>query len=1725
MARQLESPELYTIAWIAALPIERAAATALLQEVHKEPKGFTQNATDSNSYCWGRLGEHNIVIASLPAGVYGTTPAAMTASDLIHSLPHIRFGLLVGIGGGISRPVEDQDIRLGDIVVSQPEGTTGGVVQHDFGKATAGRAWEQKGSLNRPPSVLLHALARLQAEHERMPSKIPELLKAMWNKNDRHMTKGKTNYTYPGAKNDRLFKSEHTHVGLGTCVKCDPAWEVERQERDSTDPEIHYGIIASGNTLIKDAAFRDSLSEKHQFLCVEMEAAGLMDRFPCLVIRGICDYADSHKNDGWQRYAAATAAAFAAELLGHVPTNKVQEARQAIEVVRGLEHKITNLSTSVDKIELKIVLDRLPDAAGARFDSQTEEHNPKCLANTRVDLLRDVSSWITEDASKPILWLNGMAGTGKSTIARTVASDRSDHGDLGASFFFKRGEADRGSLQRFVPTIARQLSRNIPGFALSVKAALDSDPEITSKSVAKQFAALVEAPMVNLTKKISRFTIVVDALDECDGDDEIRSLIRLLSRTSPIQHCLRILIKSRPDLPIRLGFAKVSGSYRALILHDMPADTIKHDIETFLLSEFESIRDDFNILAPKQLELPPLWPGQDVIDQLTNMAIPLFIFAATVCRFVKDYKVDGPLDRLSKYLQLSDHNYGTQLGQTYGPVLQSIVTGVSGEDHRQIVEQTCQVVGGFVILAAPLSVMAMSRLLDVPFSLVHSRLNALHSILNIPSSLHEPVRMLHISLRDYLTDPDQRDKNEFWVDREHVHLELLQNSLRVMNDNLKENICRLVWPGIERTDIPASQVATCIADELQYACCYWVYHLQGVRNPSLHEEAIFMFLQKHFFHWIEVLSLLGRWKEGLQCVKTLRTIMKREGDIHGHFLNEILKFLQTNSTVIDLHPLQLYSSLLYSIPSDSLLDKVLERRLPSWLQHAPEPNQTSDRAQYILEGHGKLVGHCRISLDNTRLVSCSDDGRQLRVWALEAGECIYVIDDKSSISPLELTISYDGSWVGALTFGTYYFVVRSQEQFTSSNRAYSDTGSGANSDVSSEGDLDTTGDCNKSAFPILKLWNIDSGESFEQTPVLEQLPGGTTFRFSPNSKLLVFLAYTGAAVVRHLATAEAPQEVYLAYETTGRERFHPYRNSQHRQSSLFYYIEFSPDSSLLTIMSVPTMDCAVWETKTFECVRYQKVAPFLQDIFGSGPKALETISCAITVDASIMVAGAFSVDDLPRPWERRQNTKLEIRWLDSDAIICNIDCQGHVVRSQFSSDQRVLASICWDGCVRTWRVETGQCLTMCETHSGYLNISLSPNFELLSSTPKGKTTIIWANHSLETNYEPKKRPDLIESVILSPDCSLAATSSLEGVVKVWDTDTCNCIYQFDVGLQKSAAPDLLRFTSDNCYLFLAWTSAMKEPFLQCHNWNGHFWCWDVTTGQDVMNLQTNIHAANAYRGSAVSITPDDRWIILVQDRIVTIISIENTSIIREVPFSTPIYDVAVFPDSQSLLVLSSTSDNLKINEGEDRQFGSYFRTHGLSLSMLSIIDCAPPVNIVSMPECVHGILAASLDSKLLVIRTCSGLEWSVSVAILGDTVELLYEIPKPAISYLIPDLISLIQSGSVLLSYTTSSLSLRDSLTGRLVRQFKINFGTDPWRLRFDASTEQIQTNFGTITVHGGFPDEWNEMFSLDKHLTGYGISSDQSWLLWRDNRIFWLPPAFRPRNASNIEGSGNFIE
>lgn len=275
------SHEDYTVGWICALPIEMAAAIAMLDAIHET---LPNSRDDTNTYTLGNIGMHNIVIACLPSSHYGTNNAATVASNMRRSFPSIRIGLVVGISGGVPGKA---DIRLGDVVVGDK-----GVVQFDLGKTVGEGQFRRTGTLNKPPHALLTAVAKLRAHHASNPSKMPSILSGMLEKNPQ-MTK----YTHQGPRQDCLFEGTYDHIeSMKTCERCDASRLVDRPAGRNGDPEIHYGAIASGNQVMKHGKTRDQLAQELDVLCFEIEAAGVVDSFPCLAIRGIYDYSDSHKN-------------------------------------------------------------------------------------------------------------------------------------------------------------------------------------------------------------------------------------------------------------------------------------------------------------------------------------------------------------------------------------------------------------------------------------------------------------------------------------------------------------------------------------------------------------------------------------------------------------------------------------------------------------------------------------------------------------------------------------------------------------------------------------------------------------------------------------------------------------------------------------------------------------------------------------------------------------------------------------------------------------------------------------------------------------------------------------------------------------------------------------------------------------------------------------------------------------------------------------------------------------------------------------------------------------------------------------------------------------------------------------------------------------------------------------------------------------------------------------
>ncbi|KAL7916974.1 nucleoside phosphorylase domain-containing protein [Trichoderma austrokoningii] len=517
----------YTIGWICAIKVEYVAAQEFLDEEHEAPEFMSQH--DNNSYTWGKIGNHNVVIATLPFGEYGTTSVATVARDMIHSFPNIRIGLMVGIGGGV--PSDNHDIRLGDIVVSTPNADSSGLLQYDFGKNVQGQPYQATGVLNRPPTALLTALARLQSQYERYGHKLEEAVDSVLEKNKRL----RRQYKRPNSSSDRLYRSEvvHTDTVQSCTVACDPSGLIQRAERaeDEDNPAIHYGLIGSANQLMKNALHRDRLAAEKDVLCFEMEAAGLMNHFPCLVIRGICDYADSHKNKEWQGYAALTAAAYGKDLLRQIPPHTVQAERRLVDVLSGLHKTIEEHQDSITK-NLLAQEDRTRKELSEKEQKERQECHQLFRLTTsdkdttyewykdRVeDRVEDTcmwflnhdhfNTWLGQD-SGPLL-VTADPGCGKSVLAKYLV----DHilpqpTNIVCYFFFK--DQDQNTMRQALCALLHQLFSKKPSL---IKHAL-TQYRINGRGLINSTRSLWEIldGAVTDPSNTESIIIVLDALDE-----------------------------------------------------------------------------------------------------------------------------------------------------------------------------------------------------------------------------------------------------------------------------------------------------------------------------------------------------------------------------------------------------------------------------------------------------------------------------------------------------------------------------------------------------------------------------------------------------------------------------------------------------------------------------------------------------------------------------------------------------------------------------------------------------------------------------------------------------------------------------------------------------------------------------------------------------------------------------------------------------------------------------------------------------------------------------------------------------------------------------------------------------------------------------------------------------------------------------------------------------------
>jgi hypothetical protein len=346
---------------------------------------------------------------------------------------------------------------------------------------------------------------------------------------------------------------------------------------------------------------------------------------------------------------------------------------------------------------------------------------------------------------------------------------------------------------------------------------------------------------------------------------------------------LCVLVTSKLELPIRLGFKQMSDrTYQDLVLHDVPKRSIEHDIHLFLKHELGEIREQHSL----SLE----WPTRDQIQALVELAVPLFIFAATVCRYVGT-KGGDPEEYLNKVLEYRKSTF-SQLDQTYLPVLNQLLSDQEEEDKGTWLHRFRELVGAIAILESPLSITSLAHLLQIPQKQIRCRLDSLHSVLNIPNSEHVPIRLLHLSFREFLIDPQKQGKSPFWVGEKETHERLVSQCLKLMSspNGLQQNMCKLLNPGTLRSDIDEQKIAIRLPPELQYACRYWVHHLEQSGRHIHDGDPTYLFLQGHLLHWLEAMSLIGEAYKCIHMINRLQALTEVRSFLRS-ILNSILTYL------------------------------------------------------------------------------------------------------------------------------------------------------------------------------------------------------------------------------------------------------------------------------------------------------------------------------------------------------------------------------------------------------------------------------------------------------------------------------------------------------------------------------------------------------------------------------------------------------------------------------------------------------------------------------------------------------------------------------------------------------------------------------------------------------------------------------------------------------------------
>ncbi|XTI89098.1 WD40-repeat-containing domain protein [Cenococcum geophilum] len=995
----------------------------------------------------------------------------------------------------------------------------------------------------------------------------------------------------------------------------------------------------------------------------------------------------------------------------------------------GMLSKVQQLENTLDG-DFKKINNAVPSAL---YNSAEDQHIQPCQQGTRVSIRNQITAWANDISRETLFWVYGPAGTGKSTISRSIAQSLADTGLLGASYFFRRGKEGRNSASRFFPTIASQLIATVPTFKRSLRESLEKpgNTELETKALGEQFKTLILTPLsqvfTDTSQPILNRVIVIDALDECEGSKDIRIICDLLSQLQELSTVrLRVFLTSRSAYPIVGAFRSLQSKHSLSLLEDFSEET-KADISTFLIERFATIKANNEITGDP-------WPDPKDLDRLITLATnpsPLFIYAATLCRFVDDGTgKKNPVKRLERWLKDCDSNT-SQLNQIYVPILQDLFGTVENEKSSDGLDseeksQLLRILGSIILLPTPLPAPALAALLGMDESSVNHWLRNLHAVLNIPGDREAPVEILHKSFSDFLLGQEGTGTAEFRVNAAESHAVLASKCIQRMENGLSKDICSVRDPGKPRYEIDKAIIASHIPPDLEYACLYWVYHLQHSGKRITDSDELCIFLHAHFLHWLESLSWMRKISEG----PNLRA-----------FVHDAKRFVLYNRSVIEQAPLQIYCSALIFAPEKSIVRRQFKKCIPTWIQVKSRVQENWTSAVQTLEGHKGRVFSIAFSPDGKQLASASEDGTlasasgngTVRLWDTATGAALQTLEGhKGRIR--SIAFSPDSKQLASASGnGTTLKGHKGRVRSITFSPDGKQLGSASDDktvrlwDTATGAALQTL-KAHKGRDETVRLWDTATGAALQ---TLEGHQGRVrSIAFSPDGK--------------QLASASDDKTVRLWDPATGAAL-----QTLEGHDDWVHSITFSPDGKQLASVSASEDETVrLWDTAT---------GAALQTLKGH-----EDWVYSITFSPDGKQLASASDDTTVRLWDTATGAALQT-------------LEGHknlVHYIAFSPDGKQLASVSGDRTVRLWDPATGTALQTLEGHKDLVySIAFSPDGKQLASASGDETVRLWDTATGTALQTLKGHKGTVYSIAFSPDGKRLASASGDKIIRLWDTAT------------------------------------------------------------------------------------------------------------------------------------------------------------------------------------------------------------------------------------------------------------------------------------------------------------------------------------------------------------------